>query len=344
MALSDLIKKIEDSPRSTKIAVVSSGIAVAAAVGTLALFSVMKQNDYRPEPASPVVRVAEPAPTATFSAPTPAPQPTPVPTSTQVPTPVPTSTPQPTPAPTETPLPTATATPDVSDYFVILHQGKSRDNGKGVIDYYANYPFAKNARGAFSSFHEEVFYLNYLTEEEVITPKQRDDYFNGEPIQEIPLVSIATATWKLSQKDPYQASKLRISAPRYLFYYADKSSLDSSEGAIVDEISLEDSGGYIMINDGNVSVSKVDADGNTTSVNIQGVGVEDLLEYWLSENKITIEQKDQYNQTRTIQLDLEDGADLLHFGYSSKDGFYAGIDQETLDKIRNDIAPFLSSD
>ena len=171
MALSDLIRKIEDSPGSTKVAVVASGIAVAA-VG-LAIFAFMNQSDSNPEPASPVVRVVA-APTVT-SVPSPTPRPTPVPTS----TPAPTATPQPTatPLPTEIPLPTATATPDVSDYFVVLHQGGPRMTIIGVIEYYASYPFNPNARGTSNTIRNEGFYLDYLVKERVITSQQKDAYY-----------------------------------------------------------------------------------------------------------------------------------------------------------------------
>ena len=161
MALSDLIRKIEEAPGSTKVAVFASGVAVVA-VG-VAIFAVMDQSDSESEPASPVVRVAA-APTAT-SVPTPTPRPTPVPTS----TPAPTATPKPTatPLPTETPLPTATATSDVSDYFVILHQGNILNDGIGVVSFYAEYPFREHRlEGSEFVFHNEDFYFRLFSEGE----------------------------------------------------------------------------------------------------------------------------------------------------------------------------------
>ena len=335
MALSDIVRKIEDSPRSIKVAVVASGIAVAA-VG-VAIFAVMNQSDSNSDPASPVVRVAA-APTAT-SVPSPAPRPTPVPTS----TPAPTATPQPTatPVPTETPLPTATATPDVSDYFVILHQGDRRNDDIGIITYYANYPFRKNVRGTFDSFDEESFYLEYLRNEGVITTEQKDAYFKGEPIQKVPLVSIATATYKLFENDPYRANKLNIRAQKYLLHYADKSAVGSSSGG---GISLEGDGGYVSISDGRISVSAVDADGNTITVDLEGVGAQELLEYWLSENKITIEQRNEYGETGQLEFSLKDGVDLFDFDYSSDVEFYTGMDKEAQDMIINEILPLFAGD
>ena len=342
MALSDLIRKIEDSPRSTKVAVVSLGIAVAA-VG-VAVFAVMNQSDSNPDPANPVVRVAA-APTAT-SVPSPTPRPTPLPTS----TPAPTATPQPTatPLPTETPLPTATPTPDVSDYFVILHIGPSLSDDLGVIEYYASYPFHKNVRGGVNYFEQEDFYLEYLIIEEVITSAQKDAYFKGEPIQ-IPLVSIATATYKLFENDPFNAS--RVSAgyidEDYLLHYADKSAVDAGSGdgdALGGGISLEGDGGYVSISEGKISVSAVDADGNTTTVDLEGVGAQELLDYWLSENKITIEQRNQYGETGQLEFSLKDGVDLFDFDYSSDVEFYTGMDKEAQDMIINEILSLFAPD
>ncbi len=331
MALSDLIRKIEDSPGSTKVAVVSLGVAVVA-VG-LAIFAFMNQSDSESEPASPVVRVAA-APTAT-SVPSPAPRPTPVPTS----TPAPTATPQPTatPLPTETPLPTATATPDVSDYFVVLHAGKDLSDGIGRIEY-----FFDNRNVGSGPFYEEDFYLEYLMKERVITSEQKDAYFKGEPIQKIPLVSMATATYKLFENDPYHANKLRFRDIYILFHYADKSAVDSDGGG--SGFSLAGDGGYVSISDGKISVSAVDADGNTTTVDLEGVGAQELLDYWLSENKITIEQRNAYGETGQLEFSLKDGVDLFDFDYSSDVEFYTGMDQEAQDMIINEILPLFVGD
>ncbi len=340
MALSDLIRKIEDSPGSTKVAVVASAIAVATT--GLAIFAFMSQSDSNSDPASPVVRVAA-APTAT-SVPSPTPRPTPVPTS----TPAPTATPQPTatPLPTETPLPTATATPDVDDYFVILHQGNILNDGIGVIAFYAEYPFIEyKLKGSDYVFHNEDFYLDYLVKERVITSEQKNDYINGDPIQKISLVAISTATWKLKENDPYNFGKLRISVEEYLLHYADKSAVGSGGGGSVGgKISLEGDSGYVTISDGKISVSAVDPDGNATTVELEGVGAQELLDYWLSENKITIEQKNQYGETGQLEFSLKDGVDLFDFDYSSDVEFYTGMDQEAQDVIINEILPLFAGD
>ncbi len=336
MALSDLIRKVEDSPGSTKVAVVSLGIAVIA-VG-LAVFAFMSRPDDTPDPASPVVKV-DAAPTAA-SVPSPTPRPTPLPTS----TPAPTATPQPTatPLPTETPLPTATAIPEVSDYFVVLHSGRDLSNDIGAIEFYAEYPFRKHKlNGTLFTFHNEGFYLDYLEKEKVITPKQKNDYFNGEPIQKISLVSISTATEKLFENDPYNSGRLSLAAPELLTHYADKSAVGSDGGG---KISLEGDGGYVSISDGRISVSAVDGDGNTTTVELEGVGAQELLNYWLSENKITIEQRNQYGETGQLEFSLKDGVDLFDFDYSSDVEFYTGMDREAQDVIINEILPLFAGD
>ena len=162
--------------------------------------------------------------------------------------------------------------------------------------------------------------------ERVITPKQKNDYINGDPIQKISLATISTATWKLFENDPYNAGKLRLAVPEYLLHYADKSAVDSGSGG--GGISLEGDGGYVTVSDGRISVSAVDADGNATTVELEGVGAQELLDYWLKENKITIEQRNQYGETGQLEFSLKDGVDLFDFDYSSDVEFYTGMDKE----------------
>ena len=133
--------------------------------------------------------------------------------------------------PRATAAPTATPAPDVSDYFVILHQGNNSGDDRGRISFYAAYPFKEHKlEGTSISFHNEGFYLDYLAKEGVITSAQKDAYFNGEPIQKIPLVPISNATCKLIDIDPYNANQLGLGAPEYLTHYADKSSWDCDWG------------------------------------------------------------------------------------------------------------------
>ena len=78
----------------------------------------------------------------------------------------------------------------------------------------------------------------------------------------------------------------------------------------------------------------VDAQGNTTSIDVKVAGIEEVLDYWLSQNKITLEQRNQYGQTGQLELSFKDGADLFDFAYS--DGaFHAGIDEQGVSTIRD---------
>ena len=125
-------------------------------------------------------------------------------------------------------------------------------------------------------------------------------------------------------------------------HYADVSAVGSSSGG--GGISLEGDGGYVSISDGRVSVSAVDGDGNATTVELEGVGAQELLDYWLSENKITIEQRNQYGETGQLEFSLKDGVDLFDFDYSSDVEFYTGMDKEAQDMIINEILPLFAGD
>ena len=239
-------------------------------------------------------------------------------------------------------MPTATATPDVSDFFVILHQGRYLNDDIGAIEFYASYPFHKDVRGISVGFYEEAFYLEYLRKERVITSEQKDAYFDGEPIK-ISLVPISNATHKFFEKDPHNANNLRLGGLNFLFHYADKSAVGSSSGG-GGGISLEGDSGYVSISDGKITVSAVDDEGNTTTVDLEGVGAQELLDYWLSENKITIEQRNRYGETGQLEFSLKDGMDLFDFDYSSDVEFYTGMDREAQDVIINEILPLFAGD
>ena len=94
-----------------------------------------------------------------------------------------------------------------------------------------------------------------------------------------------------------------------------------------------------MISDGKISVSAVDDAGNATTVQVEGIGAKELLDYWLSQNKITVEQKNQYGQTGEIQFSLKDGVDLFDFGSALDSGSSFGLDKESRDIIANEILP-----
>ena len=435
MALSDIIKKIEDSPRSTKVAVGAVGIALAASAVTV--FTLINRPDYTPQP-TPAAKVAVETRSDTRTAPAPAaPPPTlsPVPANTSSPVPTNTPIPSPTPktsktaaiVPTVIPTPRATATPEANDDYVVIHSldpdddigwidyydkeyagtraffkeedffvnylvqegvitpeqrnayfdgeeiivpfisianayyklyhtdnykaqklrmrvpeklldyadksslGSNRsvaptpeandyyvilhphfpDDNEGIIKHYARYPFMEDGGIGRDRFFNEDFYLEYLRKEGVITPYQRNIYLNGEPIQ-VPLIPISNATYNLFETDRYNARKLGLARPDLLFDFIG-SSLDSNR-IIVAPTPEDDEGYRVTIEDGRVSVSGTDVQGNTTTVSVEGESAQTLIERWLRENKITIEQSDELGQTGKLEFSLDDAVDLLDLG------------------------------
>ena len=157
MALSDVIRKIEDSPRSAKAAAFFARTTVVAVA--IAVFIAMQPgNTSEPEPAKAASLYATPA--QTMQAPS-APQlePTAVPIKTPLPDPTETPEPSPTPETVEelNPIPTVTPTPDVNDYYVVIRQGKIKDDDAGAIAFYASYPFDKNFSGGFFLMRKPFF-------------------------------------------------------------------------------------------------------------------------------------------------------------------------------------------
>ena len=335
MALSDVIKKIEDSPRSTKVAVLAVGVAIAASA--VAVFTVLNQADSGPEPTSVAKAVtADQSPEIQAEptlAPALQPTPSPVPTSTPEPSPTPETVEEPTPSlPTLTPTPIATPTPDFNGYHVVLHRSKKPNETRGVIVYNIE------RDGGSIYFNEVDFYLEYLRKEGVITSEQKNAYFNGERIK-IPVVPIANATYKLHLNDGDAIRRLGYHLED-LFIYANKSSVDSN-GSVsgIESLLAGSDQGYVTISDGKISISAVDDDGNTTTVQVEGVGAKELLDYWLSQSKITVEQKNEYGQTGEIQFSLKDGVDLFDFGSSLDGGGSFGLDKESRDIIVKEILP-----
>ena len=130
-----------------------------------------------------------------------------------------------------------------------------------------------------------------------------------------------------------------------IIHFASKHSLDSGTPISSDDNGLVPSGdeGYVIINGNNVQTVMVDSQGNTTSVDVQVAGIEEVLDYWLSQNKITVEQRDQYGRTGRLDLSFKDGADLFDFAYS--DGaFHAGIDEEGVSTIRDKLLPLFTGE
>ena len=130
---------------------------------------------------------------------------------------------------------------------------------------------------------------------------------------------------------------------KQILYFASKHSLDSGTPISSDDTGLVPSGdeGYVIINGNSVQTVIVDDQGNTTSVDVNMAGIEEVLDYWLSQNKITVEQRDQYGQTGQLELSFKDGADLFDFAYS--DGaFHAGIDEQGVSIIRDKLLPLFT--
>ena len=342
MALSDFIRKIEQSPRSTKVAVVASGIAVAAIA--FAVFTIVNQPGRdAPEPA-PVAK------TQSLPAPASAPAPAPVPTATTpppppTPTPIPTRTPRP--APTRIPPPTATPGPTVSDYYVIITNGVVSNTSGGML-FCADYPDIKAFEGCniVAVFHDEDFFINYLFREGVITDRQRGAYYRGEN-NEVYLNDFAPAIHKLLQTRGYRWMEDRLGPSfnrgaidgRFLAYY------DKPPSAL-EPSSLED--GFVVMRDGNMETVVMNADGETVRVEIDDVDTEDFLDYLVSVGRISAERRDDYDLSQTLTISFEDAADAMEFfdwSDSTQDGFSSeslGVDAADVDYIRKELLPLFS--
>ena len=60
---------------------------------------------------------------------------------------------------------------------------------------------------------------------------------------------------------------------------------------------------------------------------------------WLSQNRVTIDQVNEYGQTGEIQFSLKDGVDLFDFASSSDGGSSFSLDKESRDIIVKEILP-----
>ena len=319
-----------------------------------------------------VVVTATPAPQPTAT-----PIPTPAPTATPKPL-APTATSAPARAetrkaaakPTSTPKPSATPTLTIDDFYVIINQGPSSSDGFGEASLYHNAHSIESGDGSEISFDNEDFVINYLLSQEVITPAQKnayytpvspertDDFINGRMAKffdeefpgniKVPLQPFADAIYKLhrAQREGGSLSEMRTFGEvsfRHILHFASKPSLDSGTPISLGENVLVPSGdeGYVIINGNSVQTVMVDDEGNTTSVDVKVAGIEEVLDYWLSQNKITVEQRNQYGRTGQLELSFKDGANLFDFAYS--DGaFHAGIDAEGVSIIRDKLLPLFT--
>ena len=312
---------------------------------------------------------------------TPAPQPTstPIPTAAPTETPTPRATATSAPAraetrnaaakPTSTPRPSATPTLTVDDFYVIINQGPT-SNGRGIASLYESARHIESGDGLEMHFFNEDFFINYLLSQEVITPAQRNAYYTPVSSErrehynygrveffdedyvgniKVPLRHFANALHKLdsSQKEGRIQEKKILKqgiTDHIISRYADKNPLGSDIPIPSSDILAPSKNeGYVIINGNTVQTLMVDDQGNTTSVDVKIAGIEEVLDYWLSQNKITVEQRDQYGRTGQLELSFKDGADLFDFAYS--DGaFHAGIDEEGVSIIRDKLLPLFTGE
>ena len=342
MALSDFIRKIEQSPRSTKVAAGVAGLFLASSA--LLLYTTLNQPEAETPPSEAVARTnalpAQPAPTATVPAPTPAPTATP-----KINTP--------TPNPTRTPIPTATPGPSIGDYYVLIRRGKPRDTIGGV-EFCADYPLLSDGYehcGIYADFHDEDLFMDYLLSEGTITPEQHRTYYLPGGEIELYLDDLAPAIHKLVKTRGYRWIRANVgfSKPiidkRFLAYYDEHQPLG---GRSVASSTASDQEGYVVITDGSMETVITNDDGGTSRVKIETVDTEDLLEYLLRQGKITVEQKNSYGETQTLEISLESAADALTFfdwEYSSKDGVsLEGVTEDDIDYIRRELLPLFLPD
>ena len=311
---------------------------------------------------------------------TPAPQPTPTPRPTATPKPAPTATSAPARAetrnapakPTSTPKPSVTPTLTVDDFYVIINQGPTSD-GKGIAAKYSDPRTIESGNGHEMHFDNEDFLISYLLNQGVITPAQRNAYYtpvsperrehynHGRMAEffdeeyagniKIPLRSFANAMHKLytvRNEGRLQPNQMHIFPERNFknfISYADEDYLNSGVPVVSSSDNTisapSEDEGYVIINGNNVQTVMIDDEGNTTSIDVKIAGIEEVLDYWLSQNKITVEQRNQYGQTGKLELSFKDGADLFDFAYS--DGaFHAGIDEEGASIIRDKLLPLFT--
>ena len=321
-----------------------------------------------------VVVTATPVPQPTAA-------PTPVPTNTPLPSPTPETSraaaaPTPAPiarrAPTAPPKPTPTPTLTIDDFYVIINQGPTSD-GKGIAALYYDAHQIESGNGAEVHFRNEDFFINYLLKQDVITPEQRNAYYTpvsperlddyGKRMVEffdedfdgntkVPMRPFANAVYRLSllQDERGHLQEERVFAESTTKWiidrYADISAVQADIAARSSSggNTPPDETGYVVIRDGSIAVSGTSEDGVTTSVSIDTVDTGELLDYLLSQNKITVAQRDEYGRTGELELSLADTPDFFDWAISSDEGIQVGINEEGIDYIRNNILPLFGGE
>ena len=209
------------------------------------------------------------------------------------------------------------------------------------------------------SFTNEDIFINYLLGEGVITAEQKNAYYTPVSLErrqyfiddmakfldedfvgniKIPLHTFANSLTKLyylSQNEisPFHQNTVSTRTIENIFLrYADKDLLNPDRYSMP-----SDETGYVVIRDGSIAVSGTSEDGVTTSVSIDTVDTGELLDYLLSQNKITVAQRDEYGRTGELELSLADTPDFFDWAISSDAGIQVGINEEGIDYIRNNI-------
>ena len=255
----------------------------------------------------------------------------------------------------------------IDDYYVIINQGWRSDDGKGTMSVYDRTDFIESGNGFELTFIHEDLFVNYLVRQDLITPAQRNAYYT--PVSperlndyrydvraffdedfvgniKIPLRSLANAFYRTEMR-PYgqRVIKEKVLTPNIVelkfIRYADKDAVDSGMAAQISSGGgdLSGEGGHVVIRDGGISVSGTGEDGVTTSVTVDTVDTGELLDYLLSQNKITVAQRDEYGRTGELELALTDMPDFFDWTISSDEGIRVGIDEEGVDFIRDKVLP-----
>ena len=209
-------------------------------------------------------------------------------------------------------------------------------------------------------FEDEDLFISYLLSQGIITSEQKTRYYTPVSAErldhyrydmakfldedfvgniKIPLRPFANAVAVLYQlfkdeRSPFYQKVFRSSSLEDVIEYADKDLLNPDNYNTPSEES-----GYVVIRDGSIAVSGTSEDGVTTSVSIDTVDTGELLDYLLSQNKITVAQRDEYGRTGELELSLGDMPGFFDWAISSDEGLQVGINEEGIEYIRDNILP-----
>ena len=259
----------------------------------------------------------------------------------------------------------------IDDYYVIINQGLKPGDGSGIMAWYDQARHIESGNGREFSFYNEDNFLNYMVSIGIITPAQRNAYYtpvSAERLNDyrydraafldedyvgnikIPLRTFANAIYKAVANGFHDGGAFSLHGEEILTRrrteviinrFADKDAVDSGMATQIPSGGGNSSGegGHVVIRDGGISVSGTSVDGVTTSVMVDTVDTGELLDYLLSQNKITVAQRDEYGRTGELELSLADMPDFFDWAISSDEGIRVGIDEEGVDFIRDRVLP-----